>query len=409
MGTDQLVAFHDALNTGAVDMASFGTVAAFKLGELSATVLLYMAKHGDSVARRTLQRVLMDPTSLPVRVDIMAARCADFQCWDLAATTFHAHAQWLQMLRCRLMLVKQTPKKSNRTSTHSARNTEPTEKGKKGKKGKNDTAETKNDQNERGDMVGWNDAAADAAADGAAAAMLSEFQHVMALASADAQGGLLQYFLNEWAMEPRSNVLLEKALLPLLTTTPDQRCMVPTVIFSLDKGVYEQLQLSCAFCFRLAQIKLQTRDGHGRSPGTGTVPGHGNKDDGVQYADLVGGEEGGHRRGSLKHTQQMWSEIRSNLDHMSITKNAALVMNADVLLSGGGGSGRRMVFTCGHTFDTDDFYNRVLVTFEAQLNRLPVLPLTCAAIVDEYKTVNGIQLPCPKCLFRQLFEEKEGR
>jgi hypothetical protein len=65
MGTDQLVAFHDALNTGsaAVDMASFGTVAAFKLGELVATVLLYMAKHGDSVARRTLQRVLMDPTS----------------------------------------------------------------------------------------------------------------------------------------------------------------------------------------------------------------------------------------------------------------------------------------------------------------------------------------------------------
>lgn len=105
MGRSQLDDLFVALNSGS-SATSLATLAAFKVGELSATVLIYMASGGDTLAHTKLIALLRDPLALSVRTDVMAARCADFKFWDAAAVVYEAQQNWLQVLRCRVAHIK---------------------------------------------------------------------------------------------------------------------------------------------------------------------------------------------------------------------------------------------------------------------------------------------------------------
>jgi len=419
MGKQHLSNFQVALEKGvsSIDMMSFGTLASFKLGELIATVLLYIIHYetneggagavggggGDSdsdsggegtageKARRKLMSLLKDTKALPVRTDIIAARCADFGCWDLAAAAFEAQKRWLQVLCCRLMHVNLY---SSQKSSQPAQRPQAT------------------DHHHHHSATQQNVETGEDPVDNMVFKVLEE---ILKQAHVKTHASLWSYFLKQWAANSRSSLALEHFLYPMLQTT--HGAIISSTMFHLERTIYKSLKLSASFCFTLAKIQLREKSSsiemgssssserYARGDTGGSMGSSGSQRGRSHEVGRAGSEIG--RRSSFKHTQQMWSEIRTNLDNVSFKQDRSISVSADMLLSCSGGDGGAIVFTCGHIFDATTFYNQLLPKFEKQLQeRLnSSIPVTLHAIIEEYKRGDIIHLPCPKCLFRKLVQE----
>ena len=197
LGHGQLDDFFVALDSGS-STTSLETLAAFKLSELSATVLLYMARSGDALAHSKLVALLQDPLALSIRTDIMAARCADFEFWDAAAVVYEAHKNWLQVLRCRLAHVK-------------------------AEKGVIDDPE-----------------------------YISVVDRVMANMT-NSRVPILEYVLLEWVTARRETVFLESFL---YSKVDDIGTDISLAVFRLDTESRRALDFSARFSFQMAKIQL---------------------------------------------------------------------------------------------------------------------------------------------------------
>jgi len=333
------------------------------------------SKHNDdsssssSVSEKAKQKLInllkgnVQNGFLPVRTDIIAARCADFKCWDIAAAAFEAQQKWLQVFCCRLMHVNLIAIEHDHEK-------------------KNQNNDTSHDKIGRAkDEI-----------------IINVFDTIIKQSNVESHETLFQYFLNKWSIESRSSVSLEKYLIPILKTT--NGIIVSNIIFSLDQIIYEQLNLSSSFSFLLAKLQLKTKN----------VEMNSNKNNSSMD------DNNNSSSNSLNNTQQMWSEIRSNLDSTvnSISGNnkskllkRSTSINSEILLVNGNTD--TVLFTCGHSFNKIQFQTNLLPRFETQLkDRLnPKLPITVEAVVKEYNKTNlqGIQLPCPKCLYSQLISK----
>ncbi len=235
MPSNQLQELHEAIEVGSpVVAAALSPLAAFKVGELNATVLLYLASGGDNASRTRLLALLKDPHALPVRTDIVAARCADFRCWDAAAAAFEAHQDWVQVLRCRI--------------AHAG-----------GSSGTTDEQLL--------DVVG----------------------EVLTAAGRSAVPSkvvrLMEYLLRDWVSNGRKSAALEAFFMPKLATMGSD---LASAVFDLPAQLRASLGLSAEFSLALVKIELNQHVQHGGDDGGGSSGGRGRTESTNMWAEIRG-------------------------------------------------------------------------------------------------------------------------